>query len=289
MNKILVFFMLAFASVGFAQTNATTPSTSNSTTTQDQSSSAPAATTGTQSTTGAQTNSGMQSNSGVQTNSGAQVATDNSNAQTSGKVADRLNASATALQEIFAASDKGVPENILSHAKCVVMIPGMKKAGFVVGGRYGRGFATCRTSNGWSAPAPVSLSGGSYGLQIGGESVDVLMLVMNDQGVQHLLSSKFKIGVDANAAAGPIGRSASADTDWKLNSEILTYSRSRGLFAGLELNGAEVKQDNDTTRELYGRAVPFQALLSGNTPAPAAATAFTNEVAKDFSQARANQ
>ncbi len=284
MNKILVFFMLAFASLCFAQTNATTPSTSsNSTTTQDQNANAPAATSSTQSTTGAQSNSGMQ------TNSGTQAATDNSNAQTSGKVADRLNASATALQEIFAASDKGVPENLLSHAKCVVMIPGMKKAGFVVGGRYGRGFATCRTSSGWSAPAPVSLSGGSYGLQIGGESVDVLMLVMNDQGVQHLLSSKFKIGVDANAAAGPIGRSASADTDWKLNSEILTYSRSRGLFAGLELNGAEVKQDNDTTRELYGRAVPFQALLSGNMPAPAAATAFTNEVAKDFSQARANQ
>src|SRR5437868_2197878 len=150
--------------------------------------------------------------------------------QTAGKTSDRAESAAAVLQEIFAAPDKGVPEDLLGSAKCAIVIPGMKKAGFVVGGRYGRGFATCRTANGWSAPAPVFLGGGSWGAQIGGEAVDVLMLVMNDKGMQQLLSSKFKIGVDASAAAGPIGRSASADTNWKLNSEILTYTRAKGLF-----------------------------------------------------------
>ncbi len=351
MKKILISFTLAFASLCFAQTNATPPSTggnSPSATTPDQSTSAPAATSGVQSTTtspdstnpssssapsstttGEQSNantsatsgaqstttmpattetqstittapattgsqsttapSTMQSSSDTQTSGSTQTTTNTGSAAASGKVADRLSAASSTLQEIFAASDKGIPQNILAHAKCVIVIPGMKKAGFVVGGRYGRGFATCNTSKGWSAPAPVALSGGSYGLQIGGESVDVLMLVMNDQGVQHLLSSKFKVGVDASAAAGPIGRSAAADTDWKMNSELLTYSRARGLFAGLELNGAEVKQDNDTTRELYGKTVPFQSILSGNTPAPAGTSAFLNEVAKDFTQANAAQ
>ena len=209
--------------------------------------------------------------------------------QTAGKASDRAESAATALQEIFAAPDKGVPEDLLGGAKCVIMIPGMKKAGFVVGGRYGRGFATCRNANGWSAPAPVFLGGGSWGAQIGGEAVDVLMLVMNDKGVQKLLSSKFKIGADASAAAGPIGRAASADTNWKLDSEILTYSRAKGLFAGLELNGASIKQDDDTTRELYGRVIPFQTILSGKVPAPAATRTFVSEISKDFRQARASK
>jgi len=209
--------------------------------------------------------------------------------QTSEKAADRAQSAATVLQEIFAAPDKGVPEDLLASAKCAIVIPGMKKAGFVVGGRYGRGLSTCRTANGWSAPAPVFLGGGSWGAQIGGEAVDVVMLVMNDKGVQQLLSSKFKIGVDASAAAGPVGRSASADTNWKLNSELLTYSRAKGLFAGIELNGASVKQDEDTTKELYGKNIPFNTILVGKVPTPAVARPFIAEIQKDFREARASK
>ena len=209
--------------------------------------------------------------------------------QTAGKTSDRAESAATVLQEIFAAPDKGVPEDLLGSAKCAIVIPGMKKAGFVVGGRYGRGFATCRAANGWSAPAPVFLGGGSWGAQIGGEAVDVLMLVMNDKGMQQLLSSKFKIGVDASAAAGPIGRSASADTNWKLNSELLTYSRAKGLFAGIELNGSSVKQDDDTTKELYGKVIPFNTILTGKVPTPAPARPFIAEIQKDFREARASK
>lgn len=209
--------------------------------------------------------------------------------QTAEKTADRAQSAATVVQEIFAAPDKGIPEDLLASAKCAVVIPGMKKAGFVFGGRYGRGFATCRTANGWSAPAPVFLGGGSWGAQIGGEAVDVVMLVMNDKGVQKLLSSKFKIGADASAAAGPVGRSASADTNWKLESELLTYSRAKGLFAGLELNGASVKQDEDTTKELYAKVIPFETILTGKVPTPAVARPFIAEIQKDFREARASK
>jgi len=209
--------------------------------------------------------------------------------QTAGKTAERAQNAATVLQEIFAAPDKGVPEDLLASAKCTVVIPGMKKAGLVFGGRYGRGFATCRTANGWSAPAPVFLGGGSWGAQIGGEAIDVVMLVMNDKGVQQLLSSKFKVGVDASAAAGPVGRSASADTNWKLQSELLTYSRAKGLFAGIELNGAEVKQDGDTTKELYSKEIPFNSILAGKVPVPAATRPFITEIQKDFREARASK
>jgi lipid-binding SYLF domain-containing protein len=181
---------------------------------------------------------------------------------------------------------------LLSKAKCVILIPNEKKGALGFGGSYGRGFATCRTANNvdrWSAPAPVFLGGGSWGAQIGGESTDVLMLVMDQKGVQKLLSSKFKIGVDASAAAGPVGRRAGADTDWKLNSEILTYSRSKGLFAGIDLNGAEVKQDDSTTKDLYGRMVPFTQILSGQVRTPADAHKFIAEVHKDFAEARASK
>lgn len=203
------------------------------------------------------------------------------------KAAERAEAATTVLKEIVNTPDKGIPKEILSGAKCVIVIPGMKKAGFIVGGRYGRGFATCRTRNGWSAPAPVFLGGGSYGAQIGGEGVDLVLTIMNDAGVQHLLSSKFEVGVDASAAAGPVGRSASAGTDWKLNTEILSYSRARGLFAGVELNGAKIRQDDDTTKELYGRMITFKETLSGRTRTPEAARMFVNEVEKDFTEARA--
>lgn len=205
------------------------------------------------------------------------------------KAAERSDAAAKVLNEITSTPDKGIPNEILGNAKCVIVIPGMKKAGFVVGARYGRGFATCRTQTGWSAPAPVFLGGGSYGLQIGGEGVDLILVVMNEKGVQHLLSSKFEIGVDASAAAGPVGRSASAGTNWKLDSEMLSYSRAKGLFAGVELNGAKIRQDDDTTKQLYGKVVPFKDILSGSVPTPAAARDFVAEVQRDFREARASK
>jgi SH3 domain-containing YSC84-like protein 1 len=205
------------------------------------------------------------------------------------KASDRAAAAAKVLSEIANTPDKGIPNQILRDAKCVMVIPGMKKAGFVFGGRYGRGFATCRTQAGWSAPAPVFLGGGSYGLQIGVEGVDLVIVVMDDKGVQHLLSSKFEIGVDASAAAGPVGRDASAGTNWKLNSEMLSYSRSKGLFAGVELNGAKIRQDDDTTKQLYGKVIPFKDILSGNVPTPPDAQAFVAEVHRDFREARASK
>ncbi len=220
------------------------------------------------------------------------VQSDNTGKQDDSKVAERLQNATDTLHEIFGAPDKGIPEELLSKAKCVIVIPGMKKAGFVIGGRYGRGFSTCRLANNtmaWSAPAPVFLGGGSWGAQIGAEGVDVVMLVMDDKGVQHLLSSKFKVGVDASAAAGPVGRSASADTSWKLNSELLTYSRAKGLFAGIELNGAEVKQDEDTTKGLYRKDVTFRQILAGQVRPPAEARPFLAEVHRDFAEARASK
>lgn len=205
------------------------------------------------------------------------------------KAAERASAAAKVLSEIANTPDKGIPNEILGGAKCVIVIPGLKKAGFVVGARYGRGFATCRTQTGWSAPAPVFLGGGSYGLQIGGEGIDLILVVMNDKGVQHLLSSKFEIGVDASAAAGPIGRSASAGTNWKLDSEMLSYSRAKGLFAGVELNGAKMRQDDDTTKQLYEKVIPFKDILSGSVHTPSAARDFVAEVQRDFREARASK
>ena len=207
-------------------------------------------------------------------------------------VADRLDEATSMLKDIMGAPDKGVPSDLLSHAKCVVVIPNEKKAAFGIGGNYGRGFATCRAANNpdaWSAPAPVFLGGGSWGVQIGGKSTDLLMLVMDDKGAKQLLSSKFKIGVDASAAAGPIGRTAGADTNWKLDTQIVTYSRSKGLFAGIDINGAEVKQDDKTTGDLYGKQVSFQQILSGQVRTPAPAREFISEVHRDFAEARASK
>jgi len=207
-------------------------------------------------------------------------------------VSKRLDEATSTLKEMFNAPDKGVPSDLLSHAKCVVIIPNEKKAAIGIGGNYGRGFATCRQTNNssqWSAPAPVFLGGGSWGAQLGGESTDILMLVMNDKGVQKLLSSKFKVGVDASAAAGPLGRTVAADTNIKLDSEILTYSRSKGLFAGIDINGATIKQDDRTTKDLYGRAVPFTQILNGQVRTPPAAREFLTEVHRDFAEARASK
>ena len=180
----------------------------------------------------------------------------------------RINAAATVLEEIMGAPDKGIPEEVMESAKCVAVVPSMIKGGFIFGARYGKGVATCRTSSGWSAPAPLRIEGGSWGLQIGGEAVDLVMLVMNDKGMQDLLSSKFKLGGEASVAAGPVGRQTEANTDWKMRAEVLSYSRSRGVFAGLELNGAVIEQDNDDTRVLYGRMIPFRELLTGRVPPP---------------------
>src|SRR5437667_6769798 len=191
---------------------------------------------------------------------------------------ERLQKSANVLKEIMATPDKGIPEEVLDNAKCVVVVPHLIKGGFIVGGKHGRGVATCRTRTGWSAPAFVSVGGGSWGLQIGVEGVDLVMLVMNDAGLQHLLSSKFQISGEGSAAAGPVGRHASAGTDWKLNAEMLTYSRSKGAFAGLTLEGAVVEQDNDSTEAIYGKDVPFRKVLMGDVRPPASAASFMHAV-----------
>jgi lipid-binding SYLF domain-containing protein len=192
---------------------------------------------------------------------------------------DRLDKSAEVLKQIMAAPDKGIPEEVIEHAKCIAVVPHMIKGGFVVGAEGGRGVASCRTAAGhWSAPAFFAVAGGSWGLQIGVEGVDLVMVVQNDQGMQHLLSSKFKLGADASAAAGPVGRHASADTDWKMNAEILTYSRAKGVFAGLSLTGAVVQRDDDSMRTVYGSEVATRSVLSGAVPVPPEAHAFLSAI-----------
>jgi len=198
----------------------------------------------------------------------------------------RLQSSVEVIQAIMAAPDKGIPEEVLNGAKCILVVPNLIKGGFILGGKHGRGVASCRTSEGWSAPAFVSVGGGSAGLQIGVEGVDLVMLVMNDQGFQHLLSSKFELTGEASAAAGPVGRHASAGTDWKMSTEVLTYSRSKGAFAGLTLEGAVVQQDNDSTRAIYGKNVEFRNILSGKVATPKSADAFMKAVSEARQQAR---
>jgi len=190
----------------------------------------------------------------------------------------RLDNATTVLHEIMGMPDKGIPEEVLEHAKCVAVIPHMVKGGFVFGAEGGKGVATCRTADGWSAPAFITISGGSWGLQIGVEAVDVVMVFQNDKAMQRLLDSNFQVGGDASASAGPVGRHAEAGTDWKLETEILTYSRSKGLFAGLTLTGASLRQDNDSRGAIYGPDVTTRALLSGQVPVPAVAQPFLQEV-----------
>jgi SH3 domain-containing YSC84-like protein 1 len=194
--------------------------------------------------------------------------------------AARVESASTVLNEIMSAPDKGIPEEILGSAKCVAVVPSLLKGGFIFGGAHGRGVASCRTADGWSAPAPFSMTGGSFGLQIGIQGVDLVMVIMNDKGMQALLSSKFKLGADASAAAGPVGRHAEASTDWKMRAEVLTYSRARGLFAGVTVNGAAIHQDEDATRELYGRLVPFKTILTGAVATPAGGEPFVSAVRK---------
>src|SRR5216683_7159711 len=201
------------------------------------------------------------------------------------EIEKRIDASAKVLTEVMATPDKAIPNKVLSDAKCLAIIPSMVKIAIGFGGSHGKGVATCRTDNGWSAPAPITITGGSWGLQLGGQAVDLVMVVMNEQGMQHLLSSKFKLGADASAAAGPVGRDAAADTDWKMKAEVLTYSRARGVFAGIDLNGSAITQDRSETRLLYGKFVPFNEILGGKVQAPESAQPFLTVVRKYAGQA----
>lgn len=209
-------------------------------------------------------------------------------AEPKAETVDRLNDAANILNQLVSAPDDAIPETVLASAKCVAIVPSMIKGGFVVGGRHGRGVATCRTPNGWSAPAFFTLSGGSWGAQIGVASADVVMMFMNDKGLQDLMSSNVKLGGEASVAAGPIGRQAEASTDITMKAEVLTYSRTRGLFAGLELNGAAIRQDDESTNSFYGRPATFRELLSGKVPVPAMAQNFVATVRRDFAEARAS-
>src|SRR6267154_3099989 len=201
-------------------------------------------------------------------------------------IAKRIDASAKVLNEIMATPDKAVPNKVMADAKCVAVIPSMVKIAIGFGGSHGKGVATCRTDNGWSAPAPITITGGSWGLQLGGQAVDLVMIVTNDQGMQHLLSSKFKLGADASAAAGPVGRDATAGTDVKMRAEVLTYSRTRGLFAGIDLSGAVINQDKDSTRLLFGKMVPFETILNGKVSPPSGSDSFLAAVKKYSSQSK---
>jgi SH3 domain-containing YSC84-like protein 1 len=199
------------------------------------------------------------------------------------KVADRLTAAASVLDQIMATPDKSIPGGILAGASCVVVIPSFKKAAFVVGAQYGQGVATCRTPSGkWSAPVCVQLEGGSFGFQIGGQATDLVLIAMNQQGLQDMLKNKVKLGADAAASAGPVGRNAQAGTDWKLSAEFLSYSRSKGLFAGIDLDGTVLSQNQNDTRTLYGADVPFKTILDGNQATPADGRPFVRTVAKYF-------
>ncbi|MGC1451282.1 MAG: lipid-binding SYLF domain-containing protein [Candidatus Sulfotelmatobacter sp.] len=199
--------------------------------------------------------------------------------ESANKAQDRVIAAGTILQEIQAAPDHGIPEDILASAACVAIVPSMLNGGFVLGLRYGRGVATCRTPKGWSAPAFFVVEGGSFGLQFGGQAVDMIMLIMNDDGMTKLLFSKFKLGAQVSAAAGPVGRQSSGETDWKLHAQVLSYSRSRGVFAGATLEHGTIKQDKDSTRAFYGRMVPFKTSLRGVIDAPSTTYPFLNPLA----------
>src|SRR5947207_4377546 len=197
-------------------------------------------------------------------------------------VATRLTTSSEVLTEIMTAPDSAIPQELLEKSQCIVIVPGLKKAAFIVGGKYGRGFISCRSNAGpgWSSPAGVKVEGGSFGFQIGGSETDVVMLVMNKRGSEKLLSSKFTLGADASVAAGPVGRTAAADTDLKLHAEILTYSRSRGVFAGVALNGATLRPDKESNTDLYGAGLTNRQIVMGRKRSPVAATELTANLNK---------
>jgi lipid-binding SYLF domain-containing protein len=283
---LLCLVCFALATFGSAQTSSNDQTTSSTTTTTTTTTEKPAASQ--DSTTGASqdaTDKKAKSDSDRSTSSSTMTSSEKNETD----IAKRLDNAANVLTEIMGTPDKAIPGNVLADAKCVMVIPSMIHIAVGFGGRHGKGVATCRTASGWSAPAPVDLTGGSWGLQLGGEAVDLVMLVMNDKGMQHLLTSKFKIGAEASGAAGPVGRQASGDTDWKMKSEILSYSRTRGAFAGIDLNGASVKQDKDETAVMYGKVIPFTALLSGKVPAPAISKNFLSTIRKYANVAAENK
>ena len=202
---------------------------------------------------------------------------------------DRIDSAKTVLDEILNTPDNSIPLNILQQATCVAVIPSLKKGAFLVGAEYGQGVVSCRTGHGWSAPVFIRLAGGSFGFQIGGQATDLVLVAVNDHGFQDLLKSKFKLGGDVSASAGPVGRNSQAATDWKMSAELLTYSRSKGLFAGIDLNGDTVSQNVDDTEVFYGQAHGFRSILKGDVPVPDGAVPFVKTVAKAFVDAKANQ
>jgi lipid-binding SYLF domain-containing protein len=195
---------------------------------------------------------------------------------------DRLEKSRIIIDQLSQTPDKGIPDGIIKQATCVAVVPSLKKGAFIVGGQYGQGVVTCKTSHGWSAPAFIRMAGGSFGFQIGGQGTDLVLVAVNDRGMQDLLKNKFKIGADAAATAGPVGRNSQAATDWKLNAELLTYSRSKGLFAGIDLDGTSVSQNQDDTDAFYGTPHTFEQILKGNVLPTPAAKPFLRTVAKYF-------
>ena len=198
----------------------------------------------------------------------------------------RIDSAKVVLDQIMYAQDRTIPMDILHSATCVAVVPGLVKGAFVFGAQYGQGVVTCRTGHGWSAPVFIRMAGGSFGFQIGGQSTDLVLVAVNDRGFQDLLKNKFKIGGDASAAAGPVGRAGQASTDWKMNAELLSYSRNKGLFAGIDLDGTSVSQNKDDTEIYYGAPENFQNVLRGNVPVPPGAVDFVRDVAHDFIEAK---
>jgi SH3 domain-containing YSC84-like protein 1 len=198
------------------------------------------------------------------------------------KLHDRMEAATAVIEQVMSVPDKAIPQSILAGAHCVVVIPSYKKAAFAVGAQYGQGVATCRTPRGWSAPVFVQLAGGSFGFQIGGQATDLILVAMNQNGLEDMLKNKVKLGADAAASAGPVGRNAQAGTDWKLNAEFLTYSRSKGLFAGIDLDGTVLSQNQEFTSQEYGQETPYGEILRGDVPTPENARRFVGTVARYF-------
>lgn len=213
-------------------------------------------------------------------------AADNNNESSIDK---RIEKAADVLSAVMATPDHAIPDKILDHAKCIGVVPSLVKIAIGFGGQHGHGVAVCRTEHGWSAPLPIDITGGSWGLQLGGEATDLVMVFLGDQGMEHLISDHFKIGGDASAAAGPVGRNTAADTDVEMRDKILTYSRSRGIFAGVDLSGTVVKQDKDETSLLFGKMEPADAILTGKVPPPPASQPLLSELRKISDEAHGRE
>jgi lipid-binding SYLF domain-containing protein len=207
-------------------------------------------------------------------------------ASTKENLQSRIDAAKAVVDEVMKAQDKSIPLDVLRHATCVGVVPGLKKGALIWGGQYGQGVVTCRTGQGWSAPVFIRMAGGSFGFQIGGQSTDLVLVAVNDRGLQDLLKSKFKIGGDASAAAGPVGRAGQASTDWKMGAELLSYSRNKGIFAGIDLDGTSVSQNQEDTELYYGKEYQFEYILKGKVAVPPDAVEFVTTVAHYFVAAK---